>query len=517
MKNFKKKEEIVGKLKLLKQKHLWTLYNDSLQTVKEQERALAEVEKKKKRLDETIAPIKNKMSDLLRQKGKIEGKANNLDKRVRDLHALQIVKRVIKLESIPEKIQKIVNDYKKLLAGEKAKKDAIGKAKAELQALRTEYEAQQNIQGEKNEILEAKVKQAEKEMELAHSKKNEFEAMLKQKIYEAKSLGMKLQELDRDEAQLLNTRRQKMETLQRSFQHHHGSDAIKAMKWLEENREMFSGQVYEPLIMTIDIQDAARNAKFFENTIAQRDLVAFAAENAEDANKLMTSLRDMGLRVNVLQVDPLANPDQFRPDYSKVQNNKDFIGFLSDMINCPGPIKAFLCKLYHLAQIPVFHARAERDAQNLVEQYRLFFVGDTRYSVVSSHYSKQKSTSSVTISDRRMLQISMDKDRVKEVKTMKNKVNSKWASLNEEIENDKDHQRTLAQELEASMKGVKHAKQKLNEKLVLKGRLMAKEKIVQEQIRKTSYANMEKEESHFKYKIDEQKQTFKQTIVEGMF
>ena len=101
------------------------------------------------------------------------------------------------------------------------------------------------------------------------------------------------------------------------------------MKWLEENRDMFSGHVYDPLLMTIDIEDAVNNAKFFENTIAQRDLVAFATENAEDANKLMTNLRNMKLRVNVVQVDPRANPDSFRPDHSKIKNSADLIGQVS--------------------------------------------------------------------------------------------------------------------------------------------------------------------------------------------
>ena len=73
----------------------------------------------------------------------------------------------------------------------------------------------QGRDGEKNSILEAKVKQAEKEMEQMNSEKNNFEGRLRQKVYESKSLESQINDLDREERLLLNTRRQKLETLQR--------------------------------------------------------------------------------------------------------------------------------------------------------------------------------------------------------------------------------------------------------------------------------------------------------------
>ena len=40
----------------------------------------------------------------------------------------------------------------------------------------------------------------------------------------------------------------------------HGMDAVKAMKWLQSNKDQFSGHIYEPIMVSIDVHDA-KNAK----------------------------------------------------------------------------------------------------------------------------------------------------------------------------------------------------------------------------------------------------------------
>ena len=65
--------------------------------------------------------------------------------------------------------------------------------------------------------------------------------------------------------------------------------------------------------------------KYLENAIPARDLVAFAAENAEDVNKLTRQFRDvMKLKVNVVQVDPNSDPERMQP--SSEVNVPDFKG-----------------------------------------------------------------------------------------------------------------------------------------------------------------------------------------------
>ena len=80
----------------------------------------------------------------------------------------------------------------------------------------------------------------------------------------------------------------KESVLLKKFQN--GPDIIKAMEWLKNNHDQFAGHVYDPLMISIDVQNAAQNAKYLEYLIPTRDLQAFAAENAEDRHLLNISL-----------------------------------------------------------------------------------------------------------------------------------------------------------------------------------------------------------------------------------
>ena len=291
--------------------------------------------------------------------------------------------------------------------------------------------------------------------------KDEFEEKVRKMTYEYefKALEVQLQDMQKEKEQLLQTRKNaKISILMKKFQN--GRDILKAMKWLENNQDQFAGHVYDPLLIHIDVENATQNAKYLENVIPIRDIQAFAAENANDANMLMRQFREvMNLKVIVVQVDPNANMNQYQPEPRDVghKNHQDFIGYLSNMISCPDPIKAYLCKLYQLHRIPVFQAGAERQVVKLVESHRLFFVGNVRYSVTKLNYGSPTSTSSILIKDRHIFQVSLDKARLKSIEDTKAKIESRLNNLNVEVNKRKVDQ----VDLEAKKKDVKYAREKL--------------------------------------------------------
>ena len=133
--------------------------------------------------------------------------------------------------------------------------------------------------------------------------------------------------------------------------------------------------------------------QYVENTIANRDLVALAAENEDDANKLMNQFRErMNLRTNVISTrlnDGMQNiysPDKNDVEYfNKNKKEYDFKGYLSEMFNAPDAIKAYLCKQYSLHKIPIFGPKAEQHTPKLVERgIPLFFVGEVRNYTITS-------------------------------------------------------------------------------------------------------------------------------------
>ena len=300
--------------------------------------------------------------------------------------------------------------------------------------------------------------------------------------------------MQKEETQLLQmAKKAKESVLLKKFQN--GPDIIKAMEWLKNNHDQFAGHVYDPLMISIDVQNAAQNAKYLEYVIPTRDLQAFAAENAEDANSLMKQFRSkMNLKVNIVQVDPNPDMNRYQPrGGGGHQSHQDLIGYLSNMISCPDPIKAYLCKLYQLHTIPVYHARAEGHVKTLVESgMRIFFVGIVQYRVIKSNYSSATSTSSISITDRHLLKISLDKAKLQLVEDTKVKIESRLNNLNAEINERKVDHKHLAQDLEAKKKEVKFAREKLHEKRVLKGRLDAKEQLVQDRLKNSRPVDLKK-------------------------
>ena len=166
--------------------------------------------------------------------------------------------------------------------------------------------------------LEQEYRALKREMQEIGHGKFELEQTFRNYKDEKKAIEKEIEYTKGEIRSLQNTRNQKIETLKRL---QNGNDAIQAMKWLADHRDEFRGKIYDPILMDMDVKNPSVNAKYVENTIAIRDLVAFAAETADDANKLMKQFREvMNLKVNVIQVDPNADPNRMRARSGDIKN-----------------------------------------------------------------------------------------------------------------------------------------------------------------------------------------------------
>ena len=315
-------------------------------------------------------------------------------------------------------------------------------------------------------------------METVNNEKCTLEQELRQLKNERNAVQNRLSDLNREKDLLNNITKQKKDTLRTVLSRHNGLDAVIGMEWLEKNRDKFSGKVYEPMLMVIDVQDAEANAKFLEAVIHPRDLVAFSAENAEDTNALMKHLRALkgntqqNIRVNVVQVDSQIDLNQYRPKIVLSDEKKSkcgFKGFLKDMLTCPDAIKGYLCKSNGLHNIPVFSNKAEAYFDELTKDFRLFFIGDTRHSVVISNYSGNASTSSNVISKQNWLQTSLDKTRLNEISKETKKKEFEFENLTNQMNEKSGSFNEKKTELEDKRKEFKSHKEIMQEKKVLKG------------------------------------------------
>lgn len=170
------------------------------------------------------------------------------------------------------------------------------------------------------------------------------------------------------ELQLLNIETKRLQLLRAK-----SSDTYRAVQWLRENRNKFSGVVHEPIMLIMNVKDAFY-AKYLETMIPFRDLIAFVCENKRDMNLLIHHLREEEkLAVNAAHSDPdrrvsmepnipLANITHF-----------GFTHYLVSLIEAPTAVMKYLVSMYNLNNIPVGSNLVDDNIDRIPPNIRYYF------------------------------------------------------------------------------------------------------------------------------------------------
>lgn len=82
--------------------------------------------------------------------------------------------------------------------------------------------------------------------------------------------------------------------------------------WLKDNRDMFQGVIYDPVLLEINVKDKS-NAKYIENIVSVKDLICFICENTEDVSRLKHELCVVKkLKINIAESKPSSST--YRPN-----------------------------------------------------------------------------------------------------------------------------------------------------------------------------------------------------------
>lgn len=172
------------------------------------------------------------------------------------------------------------------------------------------------------------------------------------------------------ELQLLNIETKRLELLrERSI------DTYKAVQWLRENQNKFSSTIHEPILLNINVKDASY-AKYLENVIPFRDLIAFVCENKRDMNMLLHYLRDeQKLQVNVVHSDPMRNVSMNPAVPLHHIEQFGFTHYLVSLIEAPSIIMKYLVAMYNLNNIPVGTNQVDNNIDHIPNNIRYYFSG----------------------------------------------------------------------------------------------------------------------------------------------
>ena len=92
------------------------------------------------------------------------------------------------------------------------------------------------------------------------------------------------------------------------------------------------------------------------------------------------------------------------------------------MFTCPPAIKAWLCHMYKIHNIPIFGARSVAKLDKLVHHFYRMFTGEIYHYTSKSPYSGELTTASETIQNHKRLHIALDKSKIRKFQTKSKKV-----------------------------------------------------------------------------------------------
>lgn len=161
-------------------------------------------------------------------------------------------------------------------------------------------------------------------------------------------------------------------------------DAYRGVMWLREHKNQFSAPIHEPMILNINMEDAAYK-KYLEHIIPVRDLVAFICESKEDMNLLLRSLRDeCKLQVNVAHSDP-NRAINLEPNIPIDSIRKyGFTHYLMSFIDAPMAIKRYLVSMYRVNNVPLGTNEVENNVDHIPSNIRCYF--SSKYLIIHPPY-----------------------------------------------------------------------------------------------------------------------------------
>lgn len=277
---------------------------------------------------------------------------------------------------------------------------------SKIQQLTSEVDAYETEMKELRPVAELKIRQDQLGSECKGIAKElaKLESMMNELNIDENSRKSKQRSLQAQIQRLNDISNKKLEGLRRSNER----DTYNAVEWLRKNKNMFQGEVLEPFQLIINVPDTS-NAKYIESIISRNDRKAFIFERTDDLNIFMKELRDKQ-KLSVNAVHAPAN-ENFHSTFDSYQlKSLGFIGYLSDLIECPPLAKQYLCKYYRIHNVPIGTAAVDKnlDKINKIITSGLYFTPTHRYQNNKSRYSNDTISSISQLKEARIFNFTVD-------------------------------------------------------------------------------------------------------------
>uniref|UniRef100_A0A665U8G5 Structural maintenance of chromosomes protein 5 n=1 Tax=Echeneis naucrates TaxID=173247 RepID=A0A665U8G5_ECHNA len=332
-------------------------------------------------LKPTEAQIKAKTVAIREASNQCKQKQDQLDRKHKEI---EDIKQTLKLKQMEEEdhqkrisnTRRTINDLKEELAKVGDQPDVTPQINAINVELRRNQEERAKIEGDK--------------ADLRRERDNLYA--------ECRMLERRLSDMNN----LLNAKEEKLRDRHR--------DTHAALQWLRQNKNQFTGNVHEPMMLVINVREH-RFAKYVETHISFHDLRAFVFQKKDDMEKFMTEVRDkMNLKVN-----SISAPEEScsrRPPSRNIESMRrfGFFTYLREMFDAPDEVMSYLCHQYKVHDVPVGNDQTKAMIKTVIEEpyLKVLYTTEERYTVKRSFYSNKISTSNSAVQPSQYLTITVD-------------------------------------------------------------------------------------------------------------
>ncbi|XP_035247497.1 structural maintenance of chromosomes protein 5 isoform X2 [Anguilla anguilla] len=393
------KKRHLDTIKMLEYKRPWVEYETARQEMVGVKSNREEAKKKLKTLKESQAPVLRRIQALdgrlrpienhMKEKGvaireasqKCKQKQDQLDFKNKEIEEIQQAVRLKQTEEADRQkrignTRRLIEDLQAQLRGAEAQQDPAPQIDAVNAQLRRAQEERAQREGELSDLRREKDAQTG-ELMILKNKLRGLEDMMKRKE----------------------------ETLRGRFR-----DTYDALLWLRRNRQLFRGNVHEPMMLVINVKDP-RHAKYIESHVPQNDLKAFVFQRQEDMEVFMTEVRDrQRLRVNavIAPAESCANRPPPRP--IQALQRFGFFSYLRELFDAPEDVMSYLCHQHRVNEIPVGTEKTKGMIETVIResQLRILFTAEEKYTVRKSAYSSKTISSNSALRPSQFLSMTMD-------------------------------------------------------------------------------------------------------------
>lgn len=270
---------------------------------KEKETINKEIHRVNKELEPTeTRRLKNEM-ELKRHKDALSAKTREIGEKMSLGRGL-----AQRLNDLAEKMSEVKQDYSIKESDVKSRQATLTKMAAELASTKTQWE-------DSKETLSG-IQEAEQELKSKEAQLRETQQQYDDKRYECTQAITKMKpQLEEAEWQLSQINSEKEKRLRKLREANGLQNSVRALQWLQANKHVFEGEVYEPMFLRINIK-RPELAKYVENSIANRDLCSmFLFEKSKDLHLFVQEVREkQNLAVNTAMVPDIPS-SEYRPAY----------------------------------------------------------------------------------------------------------------------------------------------------------------------------------------------------------